>query len=305
MVNFIIQPWQDMGAIGLLMLLMSLFIALPAALLGSFLVVRKMAMTSDLVTHSAIPGLVIAFLFVGNLSSVWLNLGAIISSLLAVFIAQWLATYRPIKSDTAIGTILTSFFALGILILSAKASTVDLDPDCVLYGQLEQLVGANLIEIGGLIVARELLYFIGLYILVILFVITNYRTLLVSSFDANFAKSIWKRLNLLHYGLLAMIALMMVQAFQVVGAILMVSFLITPAATAILWCKRLPQILIFASLYSALSCVIGFYFAYYINANTASFIAVVSFAGFVLSWLIQLLLTKIFINSSKKKALQT
>ena len=293
MIEFFTQPWQQMGSIGLLMLLMALFIALPAALLGGFLVVRKMSMTSDLVTHSAIPGLVIAFLLVGNLSSIWLNIGAITSSLIAVFIAQWLTNYRPIKSDTAIGMVLTSFFALGILILSAKASTVDLDPDCVLYGQLEQLVGANTIDIIGIEISKELLSFIGLYLLIIIFVISNYRTLLVSSFDADFAKSIWKRLNLLHYSLLAMIALMMVQAFQVVGAILMVSFLITPAATALLWCKRLTSVLLFASIYTAASCVIGFYLAYYINANTASFIAVASFSGFVLSWLIKLIYSKL------------
>jgi len=300
MLDLIIKPWQEMGSIGGLMLLMAVLIALPSAMLGAFLVVRKMAMTSDLVTHSAMPGLVIAFLFVGNLGSIWLNVGAVISALLAVFIAQWLATHRPIKSDTAIGMVLTSFFALGILILSAKASSVDLDPDCVLYGQLEQLVGANLIQIGDLTIARELLNFIGLYILVIIFVIANYRTLLVSSFDPDFAQSIWKRLSLLQYSLLAMVALIMVQAFQVVGAILMVSFLITPTATAILWVKRLPSVLIFASIYTALSCVIGFYFAYYINANTASFIAVVSFAGFVLSWLIKLMITKISIKKNRE-----
>ena len=262
------------------------FTALGCSQVGTFLVMRRMSLVGDAISHSVLPGIVIAFFFVGSLDSPWLLVGAGVSGVLATFLIELIHYRSRIKQDAAIGIAFTSLFALGVLLIGLYANKVDLDPDCVLFGQVEYLQTYPRVNVLGWEFPKPLLTMGVVGVSSTLIVVVLYRVLLVSSFDPSLAASYRYFPALVQIVLMTLTSFVVVAAFQAVGAILVIALLILPGATAYLCSNRLPVILVLAAVHALLSSVLGVLLALMLGLNTGAAVVLAGGGLFVLAWLL-------------------
>lgn len=241
--------------------------AVLCALVGSFLMLRRMSLLADAVSHAVLPGVVVGYLVAGY--AAWsFMLGAVASGLLCVAAVGFLVRRTRLKEDAAMGVTFTALFALGIVLLSSLR-TVDLDPGCVIYGEaLAARPGSLELAIGILVVALAGLLF-------------GYKQLELTSFDPVQAQVVGMPERVVHYALLAMLALATVAALRAVGIVLAIAFFITPGATAFLLARRLPPLLGLAALFAAGEAVAGMAIAVVFNANPSGVTAALGLAVFL------------------------
>ncbi len=269
-------------------------VAGSAALLGSFLVLRKMAMLGDAISHAVLPGIVIAFLISGHRESLSLLIGAAASGLLATFLIELLHRKARLQEDASIGISFTWLFAIGVLLISAYTGQVDLDQECVLYGEIAY-VPLDQISLGSLGSGpRPTLIAGGLFVLSLSYVIISFKGLKLLSFNEDYAKSLGVRTQLWHFSFMAMVSLVTVLAFEIVGAILIVALLVVPAATAYLLSRSLIPMLVLAVVLGALASFGGYYLAVALNGSIAG--GMVSLAGALM------LITVLVLRFQKAKA---
>jgi ABC-type Mn2+/Zn2+ transport system permease subunit len=238
------------------------------ALVGSFLMLRRMTLLSDAVSHSVLPGVVIGYMVAGYATWAFLG-GAVASGLTCVFLVGWLTRHTRLKEDAAMGVAFTALFALGIVLLSQLRS-VDLDPACVIYGEaLAARPGSLELAVGVLVAAVAAM-------------LLSYKQLALSSFDPQQARVIGMPVRLIHYGLLAMLALATVAALRAVGIVLAIAFFITPGATAFLLTRRLPPLLATAVGLAVLESIGGMAIAVAVNANPSGVTAALGLVIFLL-----------------------
>lgn len=260
------------------------FTALGCSQVGTFLVMRKMSLVGDAISHSVLPGIVVAFLLVGTLDSPWLLIGAGLSGVAATVLIELIHYRSRIKQDAAIGISFTSLFALGVLLIGVYAKSVDLDPDCVIFGQVEYLQGYPRIELGGWEFPRPLVSFAVVGVSATIIVAVLYRILLVSSFDPSLAASYGYFPAVVQLVLMALTSFVVVSAFQAVGAILVIALLILPGSTAYLCANRLPTILGLAALHALFSSILGVLLAQSWEINTGSAVVLAGGGLFTLAW---------------------
>lgn len=255
-------------------------VAASAALLGSFLVLRKMAMLGDAISHAVLPGIVVAFLVSGHRESIALLIGAAVSGLLATFLIELLHRKARLQEDASIGISFTWLFAIGVLLISAYTGQVDLDQECVLYGEIAY-VPLDRITIGGLWTGpRPLLIAAGLFAASLLYVLISFKGLKLLSFNEDYARSLGIRTQIWHFSFMAMVSLVTVLAFEIVGAILIVALLVVPAATAYLLSRSLWPMILLAVFFGALSSLGGYYLAVGLNGSIAG--GIVTIAGLIM-----------------------
>jgi len=256
-------------------------VAGSSALLGSFLVLRKMAMLGDAISHAVLPGIVVAFLWSGQRESLGLLIGAAASGLLATFLIELLHRKARLQEDASIGISFTWLFAIGVLLISAYTGQVDLDQECVLYGEIAY-VPLDQISFGGLWTGpRPLLIAFGLFFATLIYLLISFKGLKLLSFNEDYAKSLGIRTQVWHFSFMAMVSLVTVLSFEIVGAILIVALLVVPAATAFLWTRSLIPMLILAVALGVISSFGGYLLASGINGSIAG--AMVSIAGLLLA----------------------
>jgi len=236
------------------------------------------------VSHSVLPGIVIGFLFTGSLSSPWLLGGAALAGVGATLLIEQIHSRTRIKQDAAIGIAFTGMFALGVLLLRMYASRVDLDPDCVLFGSLESEVLRERVVIGGLVIPKVFLLQGVVAAGTVLLVVVFFRVLMLTSFDPGLAASLGYRPGLAGRLLLVLVAVIVVTAFQAVGAILVIALLILPGASAYLCCVRLAAMLWVAAGHALLSSLGGLLLAYHSNSNAASAVVIMGGILFAGAW---------------------
>jgi len=278
-----IAPWRSEANVWLVV--SAFFVALACALPGVFLILRRMALAGDAISHSVLPGIVVAFLFTGSLDSPLLVAGAAASGLLAMLVVEGLHRGAGLREDAAIGIAFTAFFALGVLLLRNYAGKVDLDPDCVLFGSLETAVHGEQWIVAGHGIPRVAASGVLTAAGVIVFLTLGFPTLLISSFDPGHARTAGFRPGLTNVVLMALVAVVVVVAFQAVGAILAVALLILPGATGLLCAKRVRGVLAVAAAHALLSSVGGLYLAVALNCNVAAAIVLAGAGVFVAAWL--------------------
>ncbi len=217
--------------------------ATACALLGNFLVLRKMSMMGDAISHAVLPGLAIAFLITGARASLTMFIGAAFVGVLTAVFTQWISRFGKVDEGASMGIVFTSLFALGLLLIVQAADHVDLDPGCVLYGAIEltplDVVWRPVLFGQELEVPRATLVLGGVTLLNLGFIIAFFKELRISSFDAELATTIGIHSNLMHYLLMTLVAVTTVAAFEAVGSIIVIAMLIVPAATAHLLTDRL------------------------------------------------------------------
>ncbi|WP_018465706.1 metal ABC transporter permease [Calidithermus timidus] len=267
-------------------ILTAILVSTASALLGSFLVLRRMALMSDAISHAVLPGIVLAFwISGGERATAVALLGAAAAGLLTVTLVEWLTRTGRIKNDAAIGLVFPALFSLGVLAVSLYFRNVHLDLDAVLYGEIAY-APFNTLEAFGLNLGPESLWIMGsLALLNLLFVLLFYKELKLSTFDAGLAAALGFAPGALHYALMSLVSLTAVGAFQSVGAILIVAFLIIPPATAYLLTQRLPVMIGLAVLVGTASSVVGYALAILLDASIAGMMATVAGLLFILAWL--------------------
>jgi manganese/zinc/iron transport system permease protein len=256
-------------------LLAGFLVALPCALLGSFLVLRKMVMMGDAISHAVLPGIVIAYLFSGERGSVTMLLGACVIGLFSTFVIEYLHKKAGLQSDASIGVTFTAFFAIGIIFISLFAGQVDLDQDCVLYGEIAYVpLDAWILDNGINLGPRIIWAMSGVSALVIAFLWVFYKELKINTFDPSFAAVSGISAVLWHYSLMGMVTLVTITSFEAVGAILVIAFLAGPPATAYLITTRLKNMLFLSVLFGFSATLLGYLLAVLTLGSVAGAIAV-------------------------------
>ncbi|TPW17904.1 MAG: manganese/zinc/iron transport system permease protein [bacterium] len=250
--------------------------AISCALVGSFLVLRRMAMLGDAISHAVLPGIVLAFLWTGSRSSPAILLGAGALGLLTAVITEFLHKTGRLQADAAIGVTFTWLFALGVILVSALAGQVDLDQDCVLYGEIAYVPWDPLVWNGMDLGPRPVWLMGGLTLLMLAFVLLGWSRLKLISFDPALAASLGVSVGLWHYLLMGAVSMTTVASFEIVGAILVVAMLVAPAATAYLLTDRLAVMIALAALFGVLSSALGYAMATALNASIAGSMGVVA-----------------------------
>lgn len=270
----------------LTIILTGIFVATASAVLGVFLVLRRMALMADAISHSVLPGIVVAFwLSGGQRATVPAMLGAAAAGLLTVVLVEWLTKSGRIKNDAAIGLVFPLLFSLGVLAVSHYFKNVHLDMDAVLYGEIAY-APFNPLVIGGVNLGAESLWIMGtMALLNVLFITFFYKELKLSTFDRGLAVALGFAPSVLHYSLMTLVSLTAVGAFQSVGAILIVAFLIVPPATAYLLTQDLPKMLIISALLGVASSVMGYALAVVFDSSIAAMMSTSAGVFFVLAWL--------------------
>lgn len=247
-------------------LAIAILVGLICAVVGSYLMVQRLALLGDAISHSVLPGLAIAFILGSNIF-----IGAFIAGVLSTVIIAWIHTRSPIKEDAAMGIVLSAFFALGITLITAIQKQNKIDLNHFLFGNI---LGVTPEEVRDTAIIT---------IIVLLVVIFLYKELLFYTFDPLGAEAAGLPVNLLNFGLMVLIALTVVASMKTVGVILVLSLLITPAATAYLLVKRLYQVMILGAILGIISSVSGMYLSYYLNLPSGPAIVLVASGFFILS----------------------
>lgn len=268
---------------GFWIILTAILVSSACALLGTFLVLRKMAMVGDAISHAVLPGIAIAFLISGR-ESLWILVGATALGLIAVFLIQTLQS-SGLSSDASIGIVFTSLFAVGVIMISLNAQNIDLDLDHVLFGEIAYVQWDQL-TLGGVDVGPRAVWMLGITLFVILVLLTLfYKQFKLCSFDPALAAASGIPVALFHYLLMGMVSMTSVASFDSVGAILVVGMLIVPAATAYLLTDRLGVMLILSVIIGAASSVAGYYTAFLLDASIAGCMVASAGGFFVLAFL--------------------
>ena len=231
------------------------------ALLGNFLVLRKMSMMGDAISHAVLPGLAIAFLVTGARASLPMFIGAAIVGVLTAVFTQWISRFGKVDEGASMGIVFTTLFALGLLLIVQGADHVDLDPSCVLYGAIEltplDVVWRPTLFSLLLEVPRAALVLAGVILFNAVFVVAFFKELRISSFDAELATAMGINSKLMHYLLMTLVAVTTVACFEAVGSIIVIAMLIVPAATAHLLTDRLWLMVVLSVLIAIASAVLG------------------------------------------------
>jgi manganese/zinc/iron transport system permease protein len=263
-------------------------VAISCGLLGCFLILRQMVMVGDAISHAVLPGIVIAFLLSGSRETLPMLMGAAALGVVATLLIELFYRKARLQSDASIGITFTWLFAIGIILISVFAGQVDLDQDCVLYGEIAYVPLDLWITGGGANMGPRTVWILsGALLLVFGFVTAGYKGLQVTTFDPSYAAAIGISTAFWHYSLMSAVSITTVLSFESVGAILVVAFLVVPPATAYLLTDRLPRMLALTVLLGIASAVGGYYLAAAIDGSIAGAMSVVAGGVFVLAMIFQ------------------
>ena len=262
--------FSDLGMADFWILATAATVNVACAIVGCFLVLRRMSLMGDAIVHAVLPGLVIAFLLSGSLDIVPLFIGAALAGLLTTFLTQTLHQYARVPGDASMGIVFTSLFALGVVLLKVFVSGIHFDVSCVYRGALE-FVPFTDTTLG---MPRPLLTSLVVLVLNALVLWLVWKEMKVSAFDSNLATTLGFSATFLHYLLMTMVAVTTVASFEAVGSILVVGMLIVPAATAHLLCDRLYLMVLLSAAIGLAAAVLGFLAARWWNVNYAGMMSV-------------------------------
>lgn len=249
--------------------LIASLVAIACAIPGTFLVLRKMAMISDAISHSILPGLVIGFFITQDLNSPLLILLAALTGFITVVLVERIQKTGLVKEDTAIGLVFPALFSIGVILIAKNANDIHLDVDAVLLGELAFAPFDRLI-IAGTDIGPKSLWVIGTILAITIgLLIAFFKELKISTFDAGLAASLGFSPALIHYGLMTMASITTVGAFDAVGAILVVALMIAPAASAYLLTTDLKKMLGLAIAFGVFSAISGYWLAHWLDASIA------------------------------------
>lgn len=257
--------------------LIAVVVAAACAIPGVFLVLRRMALMSDAISHAILLGIVLAFFIVESLASPLLILGAALTGVLTVWLVELTHRTGLVREDAAIGLVFPALFSIGVILIARYAGNVHLDMDAVLLGELA-FAPFRRLEVGGRDLGPQSLWVMGVILaLNLVFVSLLYKELKLTTFDAALAASLGISPALLHYGFMTLVSITAVGAFDAVGSVLVIALMIAPPAAAYLLTDRLAVMLPLSAAIGAASAVSGFWLASWLDASIAG--AMTAMAG--------------------------
>ncbi len=249
-------------------LVIAVLVGIICAVVGSYLMVQRLALLGDAISHSVLPGLAIAFMIGADIF-----VGAFIAGVLSTVVITLIRTRSPIKEDAAMGIVFSAFFALGITLITIIQKDNKIDLNHFLFGNI---LGVTFDEVRNTAIISAI---------VVTVVVLLYKELLFYTFDPLGAQAAGLPVNLLNFGLMVLIALTIVASLTAVGVILVLALLITPGATAYLLVKRLNQMMILGAVIGIVASISGMYISYFFNLPSGPAIVLVASAFFTLALL--------------------
>lgn len=259
-------------------------VGLSCGLIGVFLILRKMAMMSDAISHTVLLGIVVAFLITDQVSGAPMLIGAILTGILTAFLVQWLHSL-DIELHASMGIVFTALFSVGVILIATSAGNAHLDVEHALMGEITFIPfhTIDLPLIGNIPQATALLAFV--VTVVIFFIVAFYKEWKITSFDPALAASLGIPVLFMHYMFMSLVSVTTVAAFDSVGAIMVVAMLITPAASAYLWTDKLIMMLILSSSFGVISALIGYAIAAFIDTSISGSMAFATGLIFLVSFI--------------------
>lgn len=233
----------------------SVVVGIICGIIGSFIILRGMALMGDAISHAILPGVAISYMLGINYFY-----GAVFFGILTAFGIGVVSQHSRIKNDASIGIVFTAFFALGIILIGKAQTATD----------LTQILFGNVLSVR----TSDMVITIIIGIIIIMCVIIFYKELLVSTFDETLAASYGLPTKWIHYGIMLLLTLATVASLQTVGVVLVVAMLITPASTAYLLTNRFSIMIVLSSFFGALSSVIGLYISFKYNLSSGAVIVI-------------------------------
>lgn len=259
--------------------------AVACAIPGVFLVLRRRAMLTDAISHTVLLGIVIGFFIFEDLQSPFLIVGAAAVGVLTVSLVALLERTRLLKEDAAIGLVFPALFSIAVILISTYAGNVHLDTDAVLVGEIA-FAPFDRFEPFGVDIGPRGLYVMGVILLINLaFILVFYKELKITTFDAGLAATLGFVPALLHYGLMALVSVTVVGAFDIVGSVLVVALVVAPPVSAYLLTDRLPAMFGLSAIFGVLSALSGYWLAHFLEASIAGSIAAMAGGLFALVFL--------------------
>lgn len=243
-------------------LVIAILVGIICAIVGSYLMVQRLALLGDAISHSVLPGLAIAFIIGADIF-----IGAFIAGVLSTVVITFIRTRSPIKEDAAMGIVFSAFFALGITLITIIQKDNKIDLNHFLFGNI---LGVTAQEVRNTAIISAV---------VVIVVVLLYKELLFYTFDPLGAQAAGLPVNLLNFGLMVLIALTIVASLKAVGVILVLALLITPGATAYLLVKKLNQMMILGAIIGIAASISGMYISYFFNLPSGPAIVLVA-SGF-------------------------
>lgn len=254
---------------GTIILLTGILCAMACALPGSFLILRRMAMMTDAISHAILPGLVFGYWIAGSSNLLTGTLGATAAAILTVTLVEALQRTRRVESAEAMGIVFPAMFALGTILISRYFANVHLDTDAILFGNIEFSAFDRLI-ISGRDLGPQSLWIMSILLVLNIAVLTLlYKELKLSTFDPALSQSLGFSPVLVHYALMFLLSITTVGAFTAVGAILVVALVIVPAATAYLLTDRLLDMMLGSAAIGAIGAILGYWLAMWVDGSIA------------------------------------
>ncbi len=269
----------DLDSLDLWIVMGGILCAMSCALLGNFMLLRKMSMMGDAISHAVLPGIAGAFLFVTYLQSPagmsWLPevlrgwvealdarstvpmlIGAGVSGVLTTMFTQWVQRLGKVDQGAAMGVVFTTLFALGLIMIRQAADAVDLDPNCVLYGQIA-MIDHTMVDFWGTEIPQPIVTLGVVFGIDAVCILLFYKELKITAFDPALADTLGISTGKMHYLLMILVALTTVASFEIIGSILVIAMLIVPAAASHLLTDRLSRMIGLSLILGAMSAVMG------------------------------------------------
>lgn len=254
--------------------LIAVLVALTCALPGVFLILREMAMMTDAISHTIFLGIVLAFFVTKDLNSPFLILGAALMGTFTVVLVETIHKTKLVNEGSAIGLIFPFLFSIGIILVNLKAGNIHLDVDAVLLGELAFAPFDRVVVAGSDIGPKALYVMLVILGINIAYITLLYKELKLSTFDAGLAAVLGFSPALLHYSFMTLISITSVAAFDAVGAILVVAFMVGPPAAAYLVTDNLKKMILISAIIGIISAISGFWVAIYLDVTIAGSMAV-------------------------------
>ena len=259
---------------GLTIQLVAILISVACSLLGVFLVLRSMSMLTDAISHTVLLGIVLSFFITHKFDSPLLIIGATLTGLLTVYLVELITDTNLVKEDAAIGIVLSVLFSIAVILISKYTANIHLDIDAVLLGEIA-FAPFHTTEIFGFKIASGIVNGLSILILNLLVITIFFKEIKISIFDRALALTLGLFPEIFHYLLMSLVSVTAVVSFDVVGATLMISFMIGPAATAYIISKSLKMMLVYSALIGAISSILGYHLAVFLDVSISGSIAVV------------------------------
>ncbi len=267
-------------------LAVAILTAVAAALPGTFLVLRRTAMVSDAISHAILPGIVVAFFITRDLNSPLLMIAAAATGVVTVALIEAVIRSRLVPEDASIGIVFPALFSIGVILISRAASDVHLDTDAVLLGELA-FAPFHRFDLGGVDLGPSALWTMGAILLInAVLIALAWKELKLATVDASLAALVGFYPVVVHYGLMTMVSVTAVGAFDAVGSILVVALMIAPPATAYLLTERLSSMVFAGVGVAAAGATVGWAAAIAMDVSIAGAIATASGGLFVIAFLI-------------------